>query len=128
MGPLRKTFDQLWESSGKLPRLLANLRILLPMENSIGTNGKFHWIQWKIPLDPMEYSIGSHGKFHWIQWKIPFDPMENSIGSNGKFHWIQWNFPLARGSASWPEALATCQSFPEGGRKSSAMVGTLPNC
>ena len=51
-------FPPTWESSGKLPRLLANLPILLPME--------FHWIQWNsngsngIPLDPME--------FNWIQW------------------------------------------------------------
>merc|ERR1712046_264938 len=50
------------------------------MEISVGSNGYFHWIQRKFPLDPMEIYIGSNGNFHWIQWKFPLDPMEISIG------------------------------------------------
>merc|ERR1711953_1310745 len=106
MGPLRKTFDQLWESSGKLPRLLANLRILLPMENSIGSNGIFHWLQWKFPLDPMEISIGSNGIFHWIQWKILQCHWKNSFSAIGRIlqcHWKNsFHFKIGRWVESRP--------------------------
>merc|ERR1712046_350329 len=70
------------------------------MEISVGSNGYFHWIQRKFPLDPMEIYIGSNGNFHWIQWKFPLDPMEISIGSNGNFHWIIL-YMGSQGSLGW---------------------------